>query len=151
MEHDAPAWAVALQGSGLGALMRGSPYLYPAANLAHVLGLGFLLGPIVLLDLRVLGLGQAVPLEVAARILGRVAGSALAILVASGLALFAADAVGLAANPLMQAKLALVAVGVVNALLFRLDRPILVQRAQASASLVIWLLAAMFGRLAAYV
>ncbi|MBC7907377.1 MAG: hypothetical protein H7Y60_11610 [Rhodospirillaceae bacterium] len=151
MEHAIPAWATLLQGSALGEVMRGSLFLYPAANLLHVLALGFLLGPIVLLDLRVLGLGQTVPLGPAARILSRVAGASLVLLLASGAMLFAADAVGLAANPLMQAKLLLIALGLANAALFRLERPRLLQRLQAVLSLAIWLLVAICGRLAAYI
>lgn len=153
MEHAVPAWgwAMALQESGLGQAMRGSPFLYPAANLLHVLALGFMLGPVVLLDLRVLGFGQAVPLAAAARILTLMAGASLAVLVASGGLLFVADAASLAANPLMQAKLVLVAAGLANAALFRVERPGHLQQVQAAASIAIWLLVAICGRLAAYI
>lgn len=143
MEHTAAAWAVALQNSDLGTLMR-------SANLMHVLGLGFLLGPVVLLDLRVLGLGQALPLAPTARILAVVAGGSLAALLVSGTALFAADAVSLAGNPLMQVKLALVSLGLVNAALFRLEPVGWLQKGQAAASIAIWLLVTICGRLAAY-
>lgn len=72
------------------------------------------------------------------------------LLVTGGL-LFSADAAGLAANPLMQAKLALVALGLANAALFRLERPGWRRRVQAAASILIWLLVTICGRLAAYV
>lgn len=150
MEHAAAAWAGALQSSDLGQLMRGSPFLYPAANLMHVLGLGFLLGPVVLLDLRLLGFGRALPLAPTARILAMVAGGALVALLASGLALVAADAVSLAGNRLMQVKLALVSLGLVNAALFRLEPMGWLQKGQAAASIAIWLLVTICGRLTAY-
>lgn len=150
MEHAATAWAVSLQNSDLGTLMRSSPFLYPAANLMHVLGLGFLLGPVILLDLRVLGLGRAVPLAPTARILAVVSGGSLAALLISGSALFAADAVSLAGNPLMQAKLALVSLGLINAALFRLEPLGWPQKGQAAASIAIWLLVTTCGRLTDY-
>lgn len=42
----APAWAAALEASGFGDAMRNSLYLYPLANLIHILGFILLIGPI---------------------------------------------------------------------------------------------------------
>ncbi|CFU11540.1 Uncharacterised protein [Bordetella pertussis] len=55
---DPPAWAALLEACALGAWMRGSSWAYPAANLAHLLGLVLLVGAMLLLDLRLLGLGR---------------------------------------------------------------------------------------------
>lgn len=161
MEHLAPDWALALQASPPGVLMRASILLYPAANVAHTLALAFLVGPIVLLDLRLLGLGRAVPLVPAARVATRTAAGALVVLIATGALLFVADAGALAVNPMMQAKAVLIVCGLANALSFerlwraRLPswdaRPPAAGRFQALASATLWLAVAACGRLIAYV
>jgi hypothetical protein len=161
MEHAmAPGWAVALEASALGEVMRHSTWLYPTANLLHLLGLVLLVGAMVVLDLRLLGAAAAVPLVALARFLTPVAAGGLVLLLGSGFALFAADAGPLAGNTLLQTKWALIALGVANALLFRWAwtarlagwdaRAPLAGRAQAALSLAIWLAAATAGRLIAY-
>ena len=52
------AWAGALEASVLGEWMRGSSWAYPVVNLVHLLGLVLLVGPMLLLDLRLLGAGR---------------------------------------------------------------------------------------------
>lgn len=161
LSHAAPGWALALQGSALGELMRSSIMLYPAANVVHTLTIAFLLGPIILLDLRLLGLGRAVPLVPAARLATRVAAGAVLVLLVSGGLLFVSDAGALAGNPMMQAKAVLIVCGLTNALAFeRLwqDRlpswdaaPPLAGRLQVLASVALWLAVAACGRLIAYV
>ncbi|HYH20786.1 MAG TPA: DUF6644 family protein [Azospirillum sp.] len=161
MEHGlAPDWAVALEASGLGEAMRHSTWLYPAANLLHLLGLVLLAGSMVVLDLRLLGVAAAVPLAALSRFLTPVAAGGLALLLGSGFALFAADAGPLAGNTLLRIKWALIALGIANALLFRWmwterlagwdDRAPLAGRVQAALSLAIWFAVAAAGRLIAY-
>jgi len=161
MEHGlAPGWAVALEASGLGEAMRHSTWLYPTANLLHLLGLVLLVGSMVALDLRLLGVAAAVPAAALSRFLTPVAASGLVLLLGSGFAMFAADAGPLAGNTLLQAKWALIALGIANALLFRWlwrerlagwdDRAPVAGRAQAALSLAIWFAAATAGRLIAY-
>lgn len=161
MEHgSAPHWAMTLEASGLGEVMRHSTWLYPTANLLHLLGLVLLVGSMVALDLRLLGAAAAVPAAALSRFLTPVAAGGLVLLLASGFALFAADAGPLAGNTLLQVKWALIALGVANALLFRWlwggrlagwdDRAPVVGRAQAALSLAVWLAAATAGRLIAY-
>lgn len=155
-----PAWAEAIEDSALGELMRESLLAYPAANLLHILGLALLVGPIVALDLRLLGLARMLPLPAASRLLTPIAIAGLLLLIASGPPLFAADAGPLATHPLMQVKIALVAVAVANALLFRAlwqrrlvhwdASPPAFGRAQAAASILLWLAVAACGRLIAY-
>jgi len=77
----------------------------------------------------------------------------------SGLLLFAADAAPLLQNPLFLPKLLLIALGVANAVVFRVrwghmtgqaSAPV-GARIQAVLSLAVWVAAATFGRLLAYV
>lgn len=141
--------------------MRSSILLYPAVNVVHTLSLAFLLGPIILLDLRLLGLAQAVPLAPAARVVSRMAAAAILVLLVSGGLLFVSDAAALAGNPMMQAKAVLILCGLANASAFeRLWRRRLASwdaaapmagRLQALASITLWLAVAACGRLIAYV
>lgn len=161
MEHEAaPAWVAGLEASGLGEAMRGSMLLYPAANVVHVLAVLLLVGPIVALDLRLLGIARAIDAVALDRYLTRFAYVALPFIAVTGFALFSADARALAANPAFVAKLALVGLGLANAIAFRRlwrDRLALwdaaappLGRIQAGASVALWLSAAAGGRLIAY-
>lgn len=163
MEHAAqsPHWALVLQQSALGSFVRDSLWIYPTANLVHLLGLVLLVGPIVALDLRLLGLGrQAVTAGAASRFLTPFAFIGLALLLPSGVLLFAADAASLAGSRLFQIKLALAATALANAAMFRLmwnrrladwDRHALpLARLQAAASIGLWLAVGYCGRMIAY-
>ena len=155
-----PAWAVALEQSGLGELMRSSGLLFPLANVLHVMAICAVVTPIVLADLRLLGLGRRFPLRPTVALLSAIAAGGLVVAIASGIALFAADAGPLATNPVMVAKLVLVALGVANAVAFRLmwtrhleDWDILAPRlgrAQAALSAGVWIAVPVAGRLIAY-
>lgn len=160
MPVNAAAWAAALEASALGQWMRADPWAYPFANVLHVLGLSLLLAPILLLDLRLLGFGRALPINATARVLTSWSAAGLLVMVASGSALFSADAVALAASEVMQWKLILIGAALANAIAFRWlwshrleqwDRaaPAL-GRAQALASIALWLAIPVAGRLIAY-
>jgi hypothetical protein len=156
-----PLWAVALQNSGLGVAIRHSTWIYPFGNVIHVLGMALLVGSILALDFRFLGFGRKhVSVEAASRLLTPLAIAGILLLVPGGLILFVADAGPLAANSLLQIKLALVVLGLANAVLFRMkwggktaswdaDPPGL-GRAQVVASVAIWLAVPTIGRLIAY-
>jgi len=156
----APDWAAALEASALGEWMRGAVWAYPAVNLLHLLGMVLLVGAIVLLDLRLLGVGRRLPLPEVSALLTPVSIAGLLVMLATGPLLFAADAGPLSVQPLLQVKLLWIVLGVANALLFRSwwgrrladwdDRPPAMGRVQAAASLVIWLGVAAMGRLIAY-
>jgi hypothetical protein len=161
MEHAANApWALALMDSGLGLAIRHSLWIYPAANVLHVLGVILLVGPIVVLDLRFLGFARYVQIEAASRWLTPFAVVGALVIVPSGLTLFTADAGPLAGNRILQIKLSLVALGLMNAILFRLlwsrqlaawdARPPALGRVQVMASIAIWLTVPALGRLLAY-
>ncbi|MEX2127812.1 MAG: hypothetical protein WD871_06160 [Xanthobacteraceae bacterium] len=156
-----PLWAVAIQNSELGIAIRHSMWIYPFGNVIHVLGMALLVGSIVALDFRFLGFARRhVSLQSASRLLTPFAVAGILLLVPGGLVLFIADAGPLAANPLLQIKLALVAIGVANAALFRLKwggqvggwdaRPPGLGVAQVVASIAIWIAVPTIGRLIAY-
>ncbi|HEX6979887.1 MAG TPA: hypothetical protein VF342_11370 [Alphaproteobacteria bacterium] len=140
--------------------MRESTWLYPAANLLHLLGLALLVGSMVLLDLRLVGIGRTVPLAAFSRFLTPAAIAGLLLMLGSGFALFAADAGPLIGNEILQIKFVFIAIGIANALAFRWlwarklaswDQHVPVPgRIQAVLSLVVWLGAASAGRLIAY-
>ncbi len=55
MEHAAPALFVALEQSGFGVVVRQSVWIYPAANVGHILALFCFAGAIAVMDLRLIG------------------------------------------------------------------------------------------------
>ncbi len=108
---------IALEGSAAAEYLRESRYAYPLVNSAHILGLATLFGSILALDLRMLGLFRAVPLGPLAQVLPRVSAAGLAVAVLTGFALFAVQPLDYLANPVFPLKLALIAIGALNALL----------------------------------
>jgi hypothetical protein len=157
---DAPAWAAALEASAWGVAMRESAFLYPLANVLHVLGLVLLIGPILVLDLRLLGVGRGIALAPAYALMSGLSRAGVALMLLTGLSLFAADARPLAGNAVLWLKWGLIALGLANAALFQARwrarlatwdaDPPAAGRAQAAASLALWLAVAVCGRLLAY-
>ncbi len=157
---DIASWAAALEGSAFGEWMRSSALAYPVANLVHLLGLVLLVAPIAMLDLRLLGFGRSFALMQTSKVLTAWAVAGLLLLIGAGIPMFAADARPLTAHPLMQTKLLLIALGIANAIAFRLcwqqhlatwdQAAPLLGRLQALASIAIWLCVAALGRWIAY-
>ncbi len=157
---DLAGWAAMLEASATGAWMRSSGWAYPVVNLAHLLGLVLLIGPILLLDLRLLGFGRHFPLHAVSGLLTPWCVAGLLLLLASGVLLFAADAAPLLANPLLRIKLLLICFGICNAFVFRRiwaarlqdwdRRPPPMGVIQAALSALSWLAVASLGRLIAY-
>jgi hypothetical protein len=148
------AWVALIEASALGRAARGGDWLYPLANLAHLLGLVLLVGGIGIVDLRLAGVFRALPLPALSRALTPLALGGLVLLGASGAVLFAADARSLAHSVQFRAKLVLIALALANAGLFRLwwrgGEPGRGLRAMALLSLAAWLAVATLGRLIAY-
>ncbi|WP_104667757.1 DUF2214 domain-containing protein [Ensifer adhaerens] len=145
-----------IAGWPVGAALRRSAILYLVVNAAHVLAIGLLIGAIVPLDLRLLGLVGPAPLEVLGPFLARAAAVGLALAVVTGLCLFSVRPSAYLTNPALLTKLVLLAVGTLNALSVRVSTAWSVAlaggavalrlRAQALASLVTWLGALLAGR-----
>lgn len=148
----------ALQASVVGAWARGPAYAW--LNVLHLGGLVLLVGGIGILDLRLCGVGRELPAAAVARFLTPLALAGIAVAAATGFGMFAADAVSLAASTTFRWKLVLIALGLTNAVAFRLvwhrrlegwdDGPNTTGRAVAAGSLLIWLAVATLGRMIAY-
>lgn len=165
MEHEAAGLLSSLglwiEGTAAAAAVRRSLWLYPVASVLHVLGLGLLLGSILALDLRLLGLARAVAARPLARLLVPLAAAGLLLQVPTGAVMLLADAGALLGHPLMLAKLALVALAALNVLavhraagpgMAALDGPIPAGvRRGALVSLVAWPTIAALGRAIAYI
>jgi hypothetical protein len=161
VEHQpAPALFLALQESALGHLMRSSPFLYPAAEILHILGFVVLVGSIVALDLRLLGLGRTIAIQPLAQLLLPLSRVGFVVAVSMGFLLFSADAAHVVRNPAFLAKLLVIAAALINIAIAHLGpwRRALQWHRDASAgakltglaSLVLWVSAICAGRLIAY-
>ncbi|MFL1405871.1 DUF6644 family protein [Marinobacter sp. M1N3S26] len=143
--------------------LRNSTFMYPLVNAGHILGVSMLVGGIVPLDLRLLGLWRHYPVMVFVDVLRVTAAMGLGLAVVCGALLFATAAVDYAGSTLFQAKMVLVLLGVLNALI--LGRVLKRQgiqnlpmearmpssvRAGAALSLIVWISVLILGRLLGY-
>jgi uncharacterized membrane protein len=153
----AAAW---LASTPVALAMRSSAWLYPIVEIIHILGFAVLVGGVALFDLRVLGFARAIPIKALGRHLLAWAVASLALVVPTGVLLFAASAQELIENRVFLLKLALIGVAGVNALLFHADAyrgagtwtviPASA-RLHAALSLALWVAVVSCGRLLAYV
>lgn len=146
--------------TALAAGLRQSFWAYPIVNALHVLGIALLVGGIVPLDLRLLGLWRSVPVAPLATVLVPSAIAGVAVVLATGPLMFLVQPADYAANPWFQLKLLVIAAAIANALLLR-RVPAWRERAAGSApaprlkvaavlSLGLWCTALFFGRMIAY-
>jgi hypothetical protein len=147
----------ALQDTTVAGALRVSRWGYAAVNTAHIFGIALLVGSIVPLNLRLLGLWPRVPLGALARVLVPTAAAGLTLASIAGLLLFSVRAQEYAGVGFLQLKLGLVAAGALAALhLHQRHGPWLesVSRrrlaAHAVVSLSCWLGALACGRLIAF-
>lgn len=151
------ALAAGLEASAFGHAVRSSTWLYPLANLVHVLGAALLVGASATFDVAVLRGDRAARFVLRAGV--PLAALGLGLQLASGFVLFAAEAGPLMRNPAFLAKLAFIAVGLANIAVFHgffrgdPQRPPLSRgaRVAAAVSLFAWAAALLSGRAIAYV
>ena len=145
---------VAIEAWPLAAAVRHSLWAYPVLEVVHIAALGTLFGSLLLLDLRLFGFGKAIAVPPLGRYCVRVALLAFVFAAASGLLMLMARATELVENPVFQAKLVLIALAGVNALLFHkrrgFERHDGVAQLQGVLSLVIWVGVISAGRFIAY-
>lgn len=130
--------------------------LYALVSGLHVLGLALLIGGILIVDLRLVGL-TALP-RLAADQLRRVAATGLALSLATGVMLLSARPGEYLANPVVWAKLLVIAAASLNAIAFSLlgrlpdegERPGPYARFAGAGSLAGWLAALGLGRWIAF-
>jgi hypothetical protein len=149
-----------LQESALGHLMRSSPALYPAVEILHIIGFVVLVGSILALDLRLLGLASAIPIQPMVKFLLPLSRFGFLLAISMGFLLFSADAAHVVHNPAFQTKLLLIAAALTNVVIahsgpwrhvpeWRAEAPG-GAKAIAFVSLLLWLAAICAGRLIAY-
>lgn len=143
--------------------LRNSTFMYPLVNAGHILGVALLVGGIVPLDLRLLGLWRQYPVMMFVHVLRITSAIGLGLAVIFGALLFATAATDYAGSLLFQAKIGLVVLGGSNALILGrvLERqPIqslpmqapmpLPLRAGALLSVIVWVGTLILGRLLGY-
>ncbi|MDX1634262.1 MAG: DUF6644 family protein [Marinobacter sp.] len=155
-------WLLALEGTAVASALRGSTLAYPLVNAGHILGIALLVGGILPLDLRLLGLWRSLPLQPLLRVLGTTAAVGLALALVCGLLLFIGRATEYVQSSLFVAKMAVVLVGLTNAVFLR--RALASDPAAGAAgsvlpwhlrvgglvSLLAWVSALVLGRLVGY-
>ena len=161
MEHQAaPSIFLSLQESALGHTMRSSHALYPAVEILHIIGFVVLVGSILALDLRMLGLGRAIAIQPMAQLLLPLSRGGFVLAICMGFLLFSADASHVVKNPAFQAKALLITAALLNVVIAHAgpwrhieswrDEAPGAAKATALVSLVLWLGAICAGRLIAY-
>ena len=131
-----------------------NPIAYPALEVVHITGIALLVGNLVLVELRVWGLGRTLPLPALARLGLTVSLIGFGLAAASGLLMFASQAAELMANRAFVLKMGLLTLAGTNAGLFHardgLTRLDTVARLQTALSLGLWLGVIICGRWIAY-
>ena len=151
-----------IESTALGVAMRKSIWLYPAVETVHIIGLAILVGSIAVLDLRLMGLSRGLPVRKLARhTLPWTIGS-FALILPSGLMMFAAHATDFIASPVFALKMGLIFAAIINAAVFHTTvfrsaaawdvdvMPPAAARASAALSLLLWVTVIACGRLLAY-
>jgi hypothetical protein len=131
-----------------------SVWAYPALEVVHIVGIALLLGNLVAFELRIWGVAHALPLRALARLSLTLSLAGFALILASGLLMFAAGPADLLANTVFVSKMGLVLLAGLNAAWFHarggLDRVDATARAQTVLSLGLWLAVVILGRWIAY-
>ena len=153
-----------MQGSALGHFMRESGlWTYAIVDLAHVLGIATLFGSILVLDLRLVGVGRRIPLSALSSAIVPVATAGFCMAVATGVGLLATKATEYVGNPFLLIKFPAIALGLINVAVLKrteawqahYERDLTEQEQRQLAimgglSLVCWLTAITAGRMIAY-
>jgi Family of unknown function (DUF6644) len=153
-----------LEGSALGHVMRDSGvWFYGIVNLAHILGVATLFGSVVILDLRLLGLWQDVPLAAITRPTSRTAGMGFGIAAITGAGMLATKATEYVGNPFLYIKFPAIGLALLNVFLVHRSSAWRAHRnrdlssaerrrlaAMGGTSLLLWLTSISAGRMIGY-
>ncbi len=156
-------WLSVLEASELSTALRHSVWAYPLVNAGHLLGVTLLVGGILPLDLRLIGVWRRLPVSPLWQVLTRTASLGLILAVGFGALLFITRATAYVQSPLFIIKMVAVAAGVANALALHWmvsAGPWRVSeesdwlppgiRIMGGLSLAVWLTALILGRLVGY-
>lgn len=151
------AFFAALEVTAPAQYLRASRWGYAAISGTHILGIALLVGAILPLNLRLLGLWPSIPRANLLRVLVPIAAAGLALAVLTGSLLFSVRAQEYAAVGYLQVKLVLVLVGLLSALMIHRAYGLTLEgasqarlRFHALLSLGCWLGALACGRLIAF-
>jgi hypothetical protein len=129
-------------------------YAYPLLEALHIVGIAMLLGSLLLLELRVWGVGAALPIEPLARLALPLTLSGFALAATTGSLMFASQPGDLIGNRVFVIKMGLVMLAGLNAASFHarggLARGDRTARVQTLLSVGIWLAVIFCGRWIAY-
>ena len=135
--------------------IRRSVWAYPVIEAVHIAAFATLVGSLTVLELRVFGAQPTLSPTVLGRLVVRIALAAFVTAALAGSLLFVSDAAQFAANPAFRAKLEMILMAAVNAVVFHardsLRRHDRVARFQAGLSMALWLGVIGAGRMIAYV
>jgi hypothetical protein len=150
-----------LENTAVANAIRTIPWLYPSFETGHYIGLSLLVGGVMLIDLRLLGMARGLPLKSMIGLLPFVwAGFAINVL--TGSLLFIYGATTFATNSAFLLKMGFIVLAGLNALAFDVsvrrsggawvatDRPPALVKGFATLSLVFWLCVVTTGRWMAY-
>lgn len=136
------------------ALLKSHVWAYPALEVVHIVAISLLLGNLVLLELRVFGMGAALPVKPLARLSLGLAATGFCMAATSGLLMFASQPEELLANRIFTLKMLILLAAACNAGLFhardsltKMDTPAQVYMV---ISTVLWLSVVTCGRWIAY-
>ena len=142
-------------------LIRQSALAYPALSALHILGIALLLGNILLLDLRLLGVLRQSALSDLFKLFSRLAGVGLLLAIGSGALLFSVQPLQYLSNQAFLLKMLLLALALLNLLIVHLSRawqqacsggPVSNSlKLTAASSLLLWLTILFAGRWIAFI
>ena len=141
-----------LEATALAQYLKTARWGYAAINTAHIFGIALLIGGILPLNLRLLGVLQGLLREDAlTRLLRPCAAFGLLLAMISGGMMFSVDPDNYAALPVFQIKMGFILIGTLSALYGSRESPMRRPRFHAVISLLCWPLALVSGRLIAFV
>jgi hypothetical protein len=154
--------AHAIEGSGLGRMLRESLWAYPITETLHIIGLATLYGSVLIVDLRLLGLNRSLPVARLARHALPWTVGAFLLVAATGLLMFTAHAEDFLTNRVFIVKMSLIAIAGTNAAMLHTGvmrtvaawdvnvLPPLRVRVAALLSIALWTVVIACGRFLAY-
>lgn len=157
----APDRLISLQQSALATTIHESPWLYPAVEILHIVAFVVAVGCLLMLDVRLMGLGRSIDFDRAAGALLPWAIGGFCFTVPTGILLLLPEAASIALNPAFLVKMALIVLAGANAVMFHFgpwqqrdlwthEAPPLAARVSGAVSILLWIGVIVSGRLIAY-
>lgn len=136
-------------------VLRESAWLYPILEIVHIVGIAMLLGNLVAFEARVLGAARTLDLRALARLALPLSLLGFLLAAASGLTMFATQALELLENPAFKWKMLFLLIAGGNAAWFHgrgsMHRIDMIAKLQVIGSFIVWIAVLSCGRLIAYV